>query len=312
MLCFVILVLLGVSVVDGGSTGGSFVPALPAVPAEPMRGCQLDLSDEFFGGVAEACGQGPDRARCCPVLAAWLFAAHARSALVARPPPVGSEGLGSDGPVGPDDAQSCADSLQSELQRRKIALAKVNESCDLVLCYCGIRLHQIGSLSCPAGFNVSTAGGAAAPTAAVRRLERNCRNASYSGCSLCLRSLNSLGGRGGGAASETERAKKMFGRDCQLMGLTWLLSRNRTAYIATVSAVLRAMLYAPRPPRGSGAANPPPPYRCSADHDNMPLAVDSQRLEKRVTGAAAVPSAAAAISFATFLLLIGMFDYHFT
>lgn len=67
----------------------------------------------------------------------------------------------------------------------------------------------------------------------------------------------------------TERARKMFGRDCQLMGLTWLLARNKTAYIPTVSAVLRAIMYSAHP-RGSV---------CSPDQENMPLAVDSIDLE---------------------------------
>jgi hypothetical protein len=75
---------------------------------------------------------------------------------------------------------------------------------------------------------------------------------------------------GTGDGPTTERASKMFNRDCQLMGLTWLLARNKTAYIPTVSAVLRAIMYSAHPPRES---------TCSPDQENMPLAVDSLQFE---------------------------------
>lgn len=50
-----------------------------------------------------------------------------------------------------------------------------------------------------------------------------------------------------------DRARRMLGRDCQLMGLTWLLAKNKTVYIPTVSAVLRAMLYSARPTESAAA-----------------------------------------------------------
>lgn len=75
----------------------------------------------------------------------------------------------------------------------------------------------------------------------------------------------------GGESRPSERASKMFNRDCQLMGLTWLLARNKTAYIPTVSAVLRAIMYSAHPPHQS---------KCSPDQENMPLAVDSLQFEK--------------------------------
>lgn len=67
-----------------------------------------------------------------------------------------------------------------------------------------------------------------------------------------------------------DRARKMLNRDCQLMGLTWLLARNKTAYIPTVSAVLRAIMYSAHPHES----------KCSPDQENMPLAVDSLQFEK--------------------------------
>ncbi|XP_008230199.1 PREDICTED: uncharacterized GPI-anchored protein At4g28100 [Prunus mume] len=248
------------------------VPALPA--QTPTQTCHLDLSNELFGGVSQACGRDLDRSRCCPVLAAWLFAAHARSALeLPSSAPAPSAGL--DQPMMPDDSQKCVNSLQSSLVSRNIRIPQPNASCDAVLCFCGIRLHQIGSLSCPAAFNVSLGFHNATPTAAVKNLEKNCRNSSYSGCTKCLGALQKLkGGSKNGTAgdkSTSDRASKMFNRDCQLMGLTWLLARNKTAYIPTVSAVLRAIMYSAHPPHES---------TCSPDQENMPLAVDSLQFDK--------------------------------
>lgn len=251
---------------------------VPAFPVQTQaQTCRLDLSAELFGGVNAACGKNLDRSRCCPVLAAWLFAAHARSALqVSAAPPASS-----DLPMMPDDSQKCVNSLQTSLQSRNIHIPQPNSSCDAVLCFCGIRLHQISSLSCPAAFNVSGTARNATPTAAVRNLEHNCRNSSYAGCTKCLGALQKLKGEskngtrhphpGDEAEGNDDRARKMLNRDCQLMGLTWLLARNKTAYIPTVSAVLRAIMYSAHPPHES---------RCSPDQENMPLAVDSLQFEK--------------------------------
>ncbi|WVZ66332.1 hypothetical protein U9M48_015571 [Paspalum notatum var. saurae] len=286
--------------------------------------CHLDLSAELFGGVAAACGAGGgpgslDRGRCCPVLAAWLFAAHARTALSVPPAPApsalaGEQGLGpgDDGPMVPYDNQRCVDALGAALEKRGVALPRPNATCDTVLCFCGIRLHQIGSLRCPAAFAVSSAAAGAAPknatpTAAVKDLEKSCRNASYAGCSRCVQSLQKLKGNvsrevsGGG-----DRARRMLGRDCQLMGLTWLLAKNKTAYIPTVSAVLRAMLYTAHPTEsGSGSGAAP---RCSPDQENMPLAVDSLQFEERTasTGSAAASGTPRAAALLLGLALLGL------
>ncbi|KAF9587479.1 hypothetical protein IFM89_003418 [Coptis chinensis] len=243
---------------------------VPAYPVQTQaQTCHLDLSAELFGGVGQACGRNLDRSRCCPVLAAWLFAAHARTALqISEPMPSSTD----DGvqPMMPDDSQKCVNSLQTSLQGRNIHIPQPNATCDPILCFCGIRLHQISSLSCPAAFNV-TAYHNATPTAAVNNLEQNCRNSSYAGCTRCLGALEKLkGGRNGTEVEGSDRAKKMFNRDCQLMGLTWLLARNKTAYIPTVSAVLRAIMYSAHPHES----------RCSPDQENMPLAVDSLQFQK--------------------------------
>lgn len=88
---------------------------------------------------------------------------------------------------------------------------------------------------------------------------------------MCSIKLQLKGGNKNGTEHEDNRASKMFNRDCQLMGLTWLLARNKTAYIPTVSAVLRAVMYSAHPPHES---------KCSPDQENMPLAVDSLQFEK--------------------------------
>lgn len=245
---------------------------VPAFPVQTQsQTCRLDLSAELFGGVNEACGKNLDRSRCCPVLAAWLFAAHARSALQVTAPSPAAE---ADLPMMPDDSQKCVNSLQGSLLSRNIRIPQPNASCDAILCFCGIRLHQISSLSCPAAFNV-TGFHNATPTVAVKNLEKNCRNSSYAGCTKCLGALQKLkGGYKNGTGEDkptNDRASKMFNRDCQLMGLTWLLARNKTAYIPTVSAVLRAIMYSAHPPHES---------TCSPDQENMPLAVDSLQFEK--------------------------------
>lgn len=277
-----------------GDYSSNTVPAFPVQTESQI--CRLDLSDELFGGVSAACGQNLDRSRCCPVLAAWLFAAHARSALqvsgAAAP-------ASSDLPMMPDDSQKCVNTLQNSLQSRNIHLPQPNGTCDAVLCFCGIRLHQITSLSCPAAFNL-TGSKNATPTAAVRNLERNCRNSSFSGCTRCLGALQKLNGDGGKNRThkmdETggDRVSKMLSRDCQLMGLTWLLARNKTAYIPTVSAVLRAIMYSAHPPHES---------KCSPDQENMPLAVDSLQFEKNDSSSPFVGVSGFAILF-TFLPLI--------
>ncbi|KAM7277253.1 hypothetical protein ACFE04_019119 [Oxalis oulophora] len=258
----------------------STVPAFPTQTETQI--CKLDLSAELFGGVNTACGHNLDRSRCCPVLAAWLFAAHARSALqVSAPSPtaeVESSGGPGDLPMMPDDSQKCVNSLQSALISKDIKIPQPNASCDAILCFCGIRLHKISSLSCPAAFNLSGSGSGngggfhnATPTSAVKNLEKNCRNSTYSGCTKCLGALQKVkGGNNKNGTKEDSRASKMFNKDCQLMGLTWLLARNKTAYIPTVSAVLRAIMYSAHPHES----------KCSPDQENMPLAVDSLQFEK--------------------------------
>ncbi|KAJ9560660.1 hypothetical protein OSB04_005820 [Centaurea solstitialis] len=165
-----------------------------------------------------------------------------------------------------------------------------------------IRLHQIGSLSCPAAFNVTARNATATATALVRGLERSCRNSSYTGCTKCLGlwkrfdwclcefteipflcvmnlftlyTFSNLKGEGKNGTKKGDRRSELMSRDCQLMGLTWLLAKNKTAYIPTVSAILRALMYSAHP------------ARCSPDQANMPLAVNSLQFDRSPPSSAA-------------------------
>lgn len=61
----------------------------------------------------------------------------------------------------------------------------------------------------------------------------------------------------------------MRNKDCHLMGLTWLLSKDRTAYIHTVTSVLRAIML---------SSNGSDLQSCTLGSDGLPLAVDSSEI----------------------------------
>ncbi|KAE8662179.1 equilibrative nucleotide transporter 3-like [Hibiscus syriacus] len=107
-------------------------------------------------------------------------------------------------PMMPDDSQKCVNTLQKALVSKRVRIPQPNASCDAIVCFCGIRLHQISSLSCPAAFNVSGLRNAT-PTAAVKNLERDCRDSSYAGCTKCMGSLQKANTERTGARRATER-----------------------------------------------------------------------------------------------------------
>ncbi|CAN1180391.1 Uncharacterized GPI-anchored protein At4g28100 [Linum perenne] len=258
---------------------------IPAFPEQSnLQSCPLHLPPALFPGVKSACsgaGGAAHRTRCCPVLAAWLYSAYSATALTrpTRVDPIGTNrSTGSykyDMPLLPDDSENCVDSLEKGLREKGIELPRPNETCDAVYCYCGIRLHRF---TCPAAFSVS--GG----DRRVRRLEKDCLSengvsSGIGGCSKCLNTLNSLNSNHNketwNSSNPDERTTKMQNKDCQLMGLTWLLSKNRTAYIHTVSAVLRAIMLHDDNDRDSLSE----PRSCSVNSDGMPLAVDSSEIQ---------------------------------
>lgn len=75
--------------------------------------------------------------------------------------------------------------------------------------------------------------------------------------------------RTGNSSKYDERTTKMRNKDCELMGLTWLLAKNRTAYIRTVTAVLRSLMM---------TIDGSQPQSCTLNADGMPLAVDSSEI----------------------------------
>lgn len=253
---------------------GNLVPAIP-VQSE-VEVCPLDLTEELFAAIKGACGgKGLNRVKCCPVLAAWFYAAYARTAFRSLRLPASENE-----PVLPDDSRKCVDSLQISLHGRGIRLPQPNETCDPVLCYCGIRLHQISPLTCPQAFNVTAryhrrgngtvTSSHVTASPAVRELEESCRTPTYAGCATCRTALQQLDGMAE-VDDSSDRTSRIYSRDCQLMAMTWLLAKNRTAYVRTVSAVFRALMYSGLPPHTT---------TCVSNRQKMPLPVDSSQLDE--------------------------------
>ncbi|KAG2315856.1 hypothetical protein Bca4012_066704 [Brassica carinata] len=260
-------------------------PSPPAtIPAFPEQsdfsGCPLDLPEDLFHGIKSACpGKKLHKAKCCPVLGAWLYSAYSTTALSRSVSRNTSSAVTTpeeeDMPLLPDDSETCVDGLEKSLRRRGIELQRQNETCDVAYCYCGIRLHH---LSCPEAFSVNEEGRLVGDES-VDRLENDClsgrhangdRFSSLSSCNKCLHSLHKLNpkktsGTRNPSKEDRNRTTKMHDKDCVLMGLTWLLAKNRTAYFATVTSVLRAVMLSQ-----NGE-----PRSCALGGDGMPLAVDS-------------------------------------
>ncbi|KAK7380076.1 hypothetical protein VNO78_32454 [Psophocarpus tetragonolobus] len=261
---------------------------IPAFPEQSdVSGCPLNLSDELFDGIKSACGgakSGADmelhHSRCCPVLAAWLYSAYSATALgnaITGHSHSNVHGHATSAydmmPVLPDDSETCVNELGKAFQVRGIQLSKPNDTCDMVYCFCGIRLHH---LTCPDSFSVGQ-NGELFGDASVRRLEKNCLSSTtdvnglpgLGGCSKCLHTLSFLNKKSSNSSKAEDRTTKIHNKDCELMGLTWLLAKNRTAYMHTVSAVLRALML---------NTDDSYPQSCSLNSDGMPLAVDSSEI----------------------------------
>ncbi|XP_058726779.1 uncharacterized GPI-anchored protein At4g28100-like [Vicia villosa] len=176
-------------------------------------------------------------------------------------------------PLVPDDSETCVDGLEKALKVRGIKIVNPNASCDLVYCYCGIRLHPF---NCPDSFSV-TKSGELVGDESVRKLEKSCLSGDkhvngfqgLGGCSMCLNSLYLLNKKTSNSSKEQDRTAKIHNKDCELMGLTWLLSKNQTTYVHTVTDVLRALLL-----NNDGSK----PQSCTLNSDGMPLAVYSSEI----------------------------------
>ncbi|RWW67523.1 hypothetical protein BHE74_00025045 [Ensete ventricosum] len=78
----------------------------------------------------------------------------------------------------------------------------------------------------------------------------------------------------GNATRWDKKAGPTQDRECQLMGLTWLLSKNRTHFLPAATSVLRVLMAAD----GVGG---PDPTSCTLSLDDMPLAVGSDQIDSR-------------------------------
>lgn len=215
-----------------------------------------------------------------------------------------SSGAPIDLPVLPEDSESCVDNLDKALRGKGIQLKKPNQTCDVVFCYCNIRLHP---LSCPEAFTVSKEGKLVGDKT-VKLLEKDCLNqnngkthSSLAGCSKCLNRLYQLKDeQSTNRTQKSDRRTKMHNRDCELMGLTWLLSKNTTAYIHTVSTVLRALMM---------STDGTDPRSCSLASNGLPLAVDSAEFYENTSSSTHTSALASCLTYVciTFLFMFTLF-----
>jgi hypothetical protein len=178
---------------------GGTIPAFPeqsdSLPGSSSA-CPLAPSPALLPAVRSSCatddGALPPRLRCCPALAAWLFAAYAPTALAERPPAAAAAAATVDMPLPPDDSETCAGAADRALRAAGAALPRPpgaggNGTCDVAFCYCGVRLRRLACGSPPAE------GGMWSPAdAAARELEKDCAQPGVPGCSKCLLALTTV------------------------------------------------------------------------------------------------------------------------
>ncbi|KAL5208773.1 hypothetical protein ABZP36_033208 [Zizania latifolia] len=176
--------------------GAGTIPAFPEqsdAAAGTSSTCPLTPSPSLLPAVVPSCNDGgalAPRLRCCPALAAWLFAAYAPAALSQRPVKSAAAAAAVDMPVPPDDSEACAGATDRALRAEGAALPRppgANGTCDVAFCYCGVRLGRPTCGAPPAE------GGEWAPAdTAARRLESDCAAPGVPGCSKCLRALTTV------------------------------------------------------------------------------------------------------------------------
>ncbi|KAI0516146.1 hypothetical protein KFK09_008818 [Dendrobium nobile] len=273
-------------------------PTIPASREQPgsTDSCPLNLPDDFFRGVSAACSLATTDL-CCPALAAWLLTAYSAEALATRVQP-SAERSDDELPVLPGDTEPCTAAAEAALRARGVEIQGANDTCGAASCACGVRLHP---LQCSGPFVVGGGGeGRWVPVDDVAKsLEFGCERPGLGGCTTCLRVLYELKNKDEEKGSINGEDVK-GGRECQLMGLTWLLSKNRTRYLPTATYVLRAF-------RKATDSYPATCVVAGDGANDMPLPVGSDQLLGTASSTASREWSPPTSPFIFFLLVINFF-----
>ncbi|KAJ3692442.1 hypothetical protein LUZ60_012792 [Juncus effusus] len=256
-------------------TGTSTIPAFPEQSDIASLSCPLNPNDSLFHSLSLSCRTetGTSKlsfSKCCPSLAAYLYAAYSATSLQVTSPSIANPTKTDPLPVLPDDAEACAGSVDRVLREKGVKLPRGNGTCDVALCGCGIKLRR---MTCQSGMFADVDGMWVPNAYVARRLERECSRQGLVGCGRCLRALNELKtGNSNFTTSEKRKTVETHDQECQLMGLTWLLMRNGTKYLQSITGAVGALMVA----EATGSTTDP--TVCSLPTDNMPLAVGSSQI----------------------------------
>ncbi|KAJ3685991.1 hypothetical protein LUZ61_015155 [Rhynchospora tenuis] len=284
------------------TTPGTFGTTIPAFPEQSdiaSLTCPLNPNDALLPSLSLSCNPTSSPlslSKCCPSLAAYLYAAYAATSLQAAGSTVATSSRPDPLPVLPDDAEACAGAVDRVLREKGVQLPRGNGTCDMALCGCGVKLRR---MTCQSGMFADVEGMWVPISGAAKRLERDCVRPGLAGCGRCLRALNLLKTGGGNiTAIKKMKASGAHEQECQIMGLTWLLMRNGTRYLPTVTGALRALIAADL---GGSQVDP---TTCSLATNNLPLAVGSAQINGQDSSSAQQLVALTNINFFFFVFFV--------